>query len=84
MPDITLTADVTLNGETIDVTVYEDTDGDGTAENQATQSLSDGNNNYTLSGFSGNTGSDWWLDVVPDTSSSTSTPFVTLLEIELP
>lgn len=84
MADIVLNADVTLNGETVDVTVYEDTDGDGTAENQASQSISDGSNSYTLSGFSGNKGSDWWLDIVPDTSASTSTPFVHSVSIEVP
>lgn len=84
MADITLNTDVTLNGQTVDVTVYEDTDGDGTANNSATQSLSDGSNSYTLSGFSGTTGSDWWLEILFDTGDNNVTPELRTVSIDVP
>jgi hypothetical protein len=71
-----LTADVTLNGGTIDATVFEDTDQDGTAENQKTVSLSGGTNTYPLPSLDGDAGSDVWVKFDLDNSGITSTPEV--------
>lgn len=68
--ELTTTATIPSTNQGITVTVYEDTDGDGTAENSNSVSIADGTNTYTLSGFDGSSGNDWWLDVDLSTTSS--------------
>ena len=61
---------VSLNGGSGTVTLFEDTDGDGTAENQNSTSLADGTTAYTLSGFSDVNANDIWLKVEVDNSAA--------------
>jgi hypothetical protein len=65
-----------LNGESADMTVYEDTDQDGTAEQQQTVSLSDGQATYTLGNLSGGSGNDYWIKFDLSTSDITTTAVV--------
>lgn len=60
---VLLKADVTLNGQTVTATVYEDTDGDGTAENQESWELDDGVYHYQLRTLTGGTGNDYWVNL---------------------
>lgn len=47
--------------ETVEITVFEDSNGDGTADNSVTQTIDDGANTYTLSGFDTSSGNYvWW------------------------
>lgn len=71
-----LTATCTLNGGSVDVTVHEDTDQDGTAENTETVTLQDGTNTYTLNNLSGEDNADYWLDFTITSGSDTTTPTV--------
>lgn len=48
---------------TVDATVYQDTDGDGTAENQETVTLSGGAEELTLASFSSVSGASYWVRV---------------------
>lgn len=59
----TLYSDVDLNSGSVDVTIYEDTDGDGTAENTETVSVPDGSGSTSASNIEGYENHDYWLDV---------------------
>ena len=59
------------SGTSATLTVYEDTDGDGTAENQASTSLLDGLTSYTLSGFDDVDTNDTWFDVKLENTDKT-------------
>lgn len=73
MADIDLTTTVSVpSGTSITVTVYEDVDGDGSAENTASQAIDDGTNTYSLSGFDANGGS-YWIEAEFDTNDVTKT-----------
>jgi hypothetical protein len=52
--DIESTA--TLNGESVDLTIEEDTTGDGTVDNSETIPMEDGTNTYTFSSIDGDAG----------------------------
>lgn len=75
-----LHADVSLNGGTVDVTINEDTDGDGTAENTETVSVSDGSTSTVLSNIEGKSDADYWLDVA---LSGDPSPEVYVIELEV-
>jgi len=78
-----LTTDVSLNGGSVDVTVYEDTDSDGTAENQETVSVADGTNTVELTTLDGGSfGYDYWVDIAPTAPSVTATPKVNRVEVD--
>jgi hypothetical protein len=54
MVDLTLDTTATVPANTsLTVVVEEDSDSDGTVENSVSQSVGDGANSYTLSGFAG-------------------------------
>jgi len=82
--DPDLTTDVALNGGTVDVTVYEDTTGDGSANNQESVSVADGTNTYTLSNLNGGQGNDYWVGVTLDDADITSSPTVNSLSLDVP
>lgn len=71
-----LTTTATLNGETVDVTVYEDTDGDGVADNQETVTIADGTNTYELTTLDGVSGNTLWAEAAISTTSVTTSPVV--------
>jgi len=73
---VTLTADVALNGGGVDVTVYQDSDGDGTPENAETITVDDGTNTYDLYAVSPSSGSDIWLEFSVTSTSIDSSPVV--------
>lgn len=73
---LSLDTDTTLNSQTIKIVVYEDTDGDGTAENAQYINLGNGTNNYQLDQLNGSTGNTIWLRTILDTTSLTSTPIL--------
>ncbi|MFB6192943.1 MAG: LamG domain-containing protein [Candidatus Nanohaloarchaea archaeon] len=72
---VTVSMDVTLNGQSASLTVLEDTDNDGVAENRQTVSLADGSNSYSLDQLDGSAGNEVWL-VWHLSSNKTSTPSV--------
>lgn len=82
MTDLTLTTTATVPTNTsIVITVYEDTDGDGVAENSADQSIAGGTNSYTLSGFNGSSGNDIWFEVEYGNTSITNAASVESVEV---
>lgn len=64
----TLETTATLAGGSVDITVYRDTDGDGTADTSETIAIADGSSSATLSNAVAS-GDDVWLDVAPDAVS---------------
>jgi len=75
------TVDITLNGNSADLVFYEDTTGDGNADNQQTVNLSDGTNTYTLGNLDGGTGNDYWVNV-DLASDTTSTPTLNSISLD--
>lgn len=59
----TVTTDASLKGHSISLTVYEDTSGDGTADNTENINIGDGTNQYSLSNISGSIGSSYWVKI---------------------
>ena len=81
MADITLTtAAVIPAGTGITVTVYEDTDDDGIANNSASQAIATGTNVYTLTGFSNTAGAKYSFKA--DFTSSDSAQAATLQSVQ--
>lgn len=58
----------------IDISVYQDVTGDGTADNSATIQVDNGTNTYELNGFESVTGAHYWLEVEIWTDSISKTP----------
>jgi hypothetical protein len=81
--DSDLTATATLNGQLARATIYEDTDGDGTAENQITTALPDGTNTFTVFNLSGDNTNDHWVDVDILTFDTSQTATVDELSLTL-
>jgi len=65
------------------ITVHEDSSGDGTADNSATQTLSDGVNTYSLSGFDGSSGNEVWAVLNMDADDLTQTPVINSVELQV-
>jgi len=80
---VKVTVNWVANGGSITVTVFEDTDQDGTAENQETVSLSGGTETFTLQNLDGNTGNDYWLKV-DASSGNTNTPTLDSATLDIP
>lgn len=74
--EVKLTPTVTLNGQEVVVTVFEDTDGDGASENQETVYPDDGTNDYQLPSLEGDTANDYWMDVSLNTTDTSTTPTI--------
>lgn len=64
----------TLDGDTVDITFYEDTDNDGTFENTETFSVADGTTTKQPSTLELSTGNDvyWELDATDDGDVTTA------------
>lgn len=84
MATLKLTTTATVpSGSTLSITIYEDVGGDGSGastdpngrayDNTATQSIDDGTNSYTFTGFSLQTGDDLWIQVDEDNTDPTTT-----------
>lgn len=85
--DVELGADATVPANTtVQVEIFEDTNGSGNANNTEEQSLNDGINTYTYSTLQGleNESNIYWMDVQLSTTDDTVTPEVNSLEITLP
>lgn len=69
---VELQTTITLNGNTVQATVYEDTSGDGTADNQEQVTLSDGTNTVSLPSLTGGSSNTYWIqfDLSGDGSST--------------
>lgn len=85
--DVELDTTATVPTDTsVDITVYADTDGSGTANNSETQSISDGTTTTAYSTLSSVTGEGdvLWLEVALSTSDDTVTPSVDSATLTLP
>lgn len=80
--ELTTTATVPA-GATLDITVKEDVDGDGTAENSETQSIDDGTNTYTLDGFDGSPNNDSWLVIEEGNTDKTTAASLDSAQVEV-
>lgn len=79
--ELTTTATIPSSNQTIDITIYEDADGDGTAENSATQTIDNGTNTYVLSGFDASSGNDIWFETSNGTSDYTTVADLNTVDI---
>jgi hypothetical protein len=79
----TATVDATLNSQSATVTVYEDTTGDGTADNTKQINVADGTNDYSLSNFSGGTGNNYWIDVELHNSNIEKTAEINSIQLSV-
>lgn len=77
-----LTISATLYSGTASMTLYEDTNGDGVAENSQTYSLIDGVNEYDLSPFDLSTGNMFWYELDMDNANETTTVEIEYMELE--
>jgi hypothetical protein len=70
----------------IDVTIYEDTSGDGTADNQEPQSLSGGTETIEYQSLTAieNDGATIWLELSLSTSDDSTTPELDTATVTLP
>lgn len=84
MADIGIQTTATVPANTsILITVYEDIDGDGDAENSTTQSIEDGDNSYVLSGFDKSSGNEFWTSVERKSSDVTASPTLSSYSLSL-
>ena len=85
--NVELDTSATIPADTnIDVTIFEDTDGDGTADRQQTETISDGQETTVydaLSSFVGQ-GHVLWMDIQLSTNDDTTTPELDSATITLP
>lgn len=69
--------DTTIPANTsIDVTVKQDTNGDGTADNQESYALSGGQESFSLSSFQSVTDSEYWIEYTLASTDSSNSPSV--------
>jgi hypothetical protein len=78
---IQITTDVALNGQKVWVTAFEDTDSDGTAENQETASVPDGITDITLASLEGDSSYTYWFQIGLETADDFTTPTVNSLSV---
>jgi hypothetical protein len=67
----------------IDITVFEDTEGDGSPNNSTTKSIHDGLNKYALTGFDAGRGNQYWWKVELDTENLEKGPVLGGVGLEL-
>lgn len=79
---IQLTASTTLNGQAAALFIYEDTSGNGVADNTTSVQLQDGTNTYSLSDFTGEPGNDYWIELELENSNIEETAVIDYVEIE--
>lgn len=65
----------------IDISVYQDTTGDGTPDNSATIQVDNGRNTYELEGFESIGGSQYWLEIDIWTDDISRTPELYSVEV---
>lgn len=80
---VTLESNVNLNNQSIDVTIYEDTNQDGTAENTQTISLVDGVDNTVATDLDGGASNDYWLEVSFSSNNAEESPQVNSLQLNV-
>lgn len=77
-----IVASVALNGGSAVLTVFEDTDGDGVAENSVQHQLSNGANEYGTDSLSLNEGNTLWYVLETDNATVADTVSVDYIEVE--
>lgn len=83
MADVTLTPSVTLNGQTVNVTVYEDLNYTGSTDNEETVTDVEDGAEYTLSNLEGGEGNAYWVDIDLSTSDVEESPVVHSLTLDV-
>lgn len=76
-----VSSDFTLNNQDLTLTVYEDTTGNGEADNREKVSLSSGTNTYSLDKIQGDSSNEYWIELHfenPDIEKSAEVREVTL------
>ncbi|WP_414837458.1 hypothetical protein ACK3SF_04265 [Candidatus Nanosalina sp. VS9-1] len=79
---VELTAATTLNGQAATLFIYEDTSGNGVADNTSSVQLQDGTNTYSLSDFTGEPGNNYWIELELENSNIEETAVIDYVEIE--
>lgn len=78
-----LTVSTTLNGQSAEVTVLEDTTGNGTPDNTETVALQEGKNGYSLSNIEGGTGNEYWIQTEFENSDVERTAKIDFIELSV-
>jgi len=84
MADVTVTPTVTLNSGSIDVTVYEDLDGDGQVENSETVTGVTSGSTYTLTTLDGGSGNNYHVGADLNSTDATDAPTVHSIDVTVP
>ncbi|QGA80303.1 hypothetical protein [Candidatus Nanohalobium constans] len=79
----TATVDATLNSQTAEITIFEDTTGSGTADNTETITINDGTNTTTLSNIQGGTGNKYWIKTTLTNSNMEKTAEINSIELSV-
>lgn len=78
------TVDANIDTETTaELVVYEDTSGNGTADNTQTINLDDGTNTYNLTNLSGGEGNDYWMNIKLENSNIEKTAVINNIELSV-
>lgn len=77
----TLKISATLNSGSAKLTLFEDVDGDGDAENSQTYTIQDGTNEYSPSGFEFASSNDMWYHLETDNKTITDTVEIGYVEV---
>lgn len=72
-----------LNGQSADIIVYEDTTGNGTADNIEKVSLVSGTSSYTLEQISGGPGNEYWIQVVLENKNIEKTAVIEDIQLSI-
>lgn len=80
-PVSTATADATLNSQSATLHVFEDTSGDGSADNVETVTVQDGSNTYKLSNITGGTGNTYWIEAELSNTNIEKTPEINSISL---
>lgn len=79
----TATVDATLNSQSAEIIIFEDTSGDGTADNTETITVSSGTNTTSLSNIQGGTGNTYWVKTKLSNSNIEKTAEINSIELSV-
>ena len=80
-PNATINA--TLNNQTAQIIIFEDTTGDGTADNTEIISVSDGTTTSNLNNIAGGTGNNYWIQTELTNSNIEKTAEINSIELNV-
>jgi len=77
------TVNATLNSQTAKITVFEDTTGNGVADNTETVNVQDGTNTTSLNNIAGGTDNTYWIQTSLSNSNTEKTAEINSIELNV-